>query len=298
MNKLDLNKSNDLSALKESFNKIIDKKIADAKLNEKIADTSKLSFFESKTIIDSILDKLYESTDGKRVISSYVKLIKENKTATKLYQIVESISSSDSDDALSVAHFVGDMCNEIHKKELCECEKEIRSILSEAFRVVPIDYDSILSDSKKLNESVDYLCSHKRSMKTMNEHINRINNISDIIKNNVNTEAVNESLGTSNKELLESLNTLMANDFKVWENKVIKDLSLCEMSSSKKSDLFEDYKNDCIKVIDEMIEESELDDKARLFSIKEKLNEKVYSEETLTEDLFKLAELKETLTSE
>ena len=86
MSKLDLNKSNDLSALKESFNKIIDKKIADAQLNEKIADTSKLSFL---TLI-SVLILEASKSNGKSLfknIDLYVIIALSFRACSNLFVI-------------------------------------------------------------------------------------------------------------------------------------------------------------------------------------------------------------------
>ena len=75
---------------------------------------------------------------------------------------------------------------------------------------------------------------------------------------------------------------------------MLRDLSLCYISNGDKSELFETYKNDCINTIDGL-SDGDLDKSTRLYAMKQQLQEKKFNEETLTDDLFKLAELKETL---
>jgi len=297
MKKVNLNTSETLSQLKESFNKTIDKKIKKVQLTEKLKEMDGFSFCESKMLFDTLLDKLYENTRGKKLITSYIKLIKENKSINNVYRIMESFGKLNNTNPTLTAYLIGEMCNNINRKELSGGEKKMNTILKEAVKINGMsveDINNIVNENKKITDNISYFCKNKMKSSNLNESIKIINSISELLnENKVNT--LDESNNVDNKTLMRDLNNLMNNDLTLWENKVIKDISMCTMSDGNKEELFETYKNDCISTIDGMLDDSDVDATSRLFSMKQQLSEKKYSEETLTDDLFKLAELKETL---
>ena len=299
MKKLDLNNSKDLLSLKESLNKKIDEQIAKQQLSEKIDSLKGLSFGEYKVLFESTLDDIYDTESGKKLIASYVKLLKENKSINSLYRLFESIREVNPDKSSFTAYALADVCEGVDRKVLCEGEKKMYNIckaaLKESKNTTCDGIDEILSGAKLLNESVSFLThkSDKSDLKKVGKRAECISTLYESInKNEEINKTVNES--KSNKELLSDLNALLENTNQTWEKRVLNDLSMCYMSNGDKSELFETYKNDCISTIDEMSGD-DLDKDTRLHAMKVQLMEKKYSEETLTDDLFKLAELKETL---
>lgn len=300
MKKLDLENSKDLLSLKESLNNVIDKEIAKRQLTEKVNGLKNHSFGEYKALFESILDELYDLPSGKKTIGSYVKLVKENKAINTIYKLFESIENINPEDATFNAYALADVCESVDRKALAEGEKKMYSILKEGIKdcknVTCESIDNALEAHKTLNESISFLThkSDKGNLKHLNTRADSIKILSESISKNIAKEDEVITEGKTNKELLSDLHTLLENSQQAWEKKVLQDLSLCYFSNSDKSELFESYKNDCITTIDSL-SDGDLDKSSRLHAMKQQLQEKKYNEETLTDDLFKLAELKETL---
>lgn len=291
---INLKNSTDLEALKESFNKVLDKRISEQRLSEKLDSLKSLSFGECKSLFESVIDELYDAPEGKKLIGSYVKLIKENKSIHTVYKILEGVSTLDKENADTAAYVLCNMCESVDRKQLTEGEKKMQNIVSEALKlpknVTCESIDATLENSKPLNESIARL-THKKNV-NINEKVSAVKTLTKCI-----TESTSKSNNTVNEktsgELKDDLSNLISEaGHDAWENQVIKDLTLCSISNGSKETLFETYKNDCISTIDEI---SDDDNKSRLFAMKQQLSEKKYNEETLIEDLFNLAELKKTL---
>jgi len=305
MKQLDINNSKDLTALKESLNAVIDKKIAKQQLSEKLQSISDLSFGEYKCLFEDIMPTLSNSNDGKKIIASYVKLLKENKAINTIYKVYESVGVSSSDDKNIAAYALADIMENVNKQELTEGEQKMYSIYKNACSLVDNvtceSIDAVLNESKKVNDAVNYLThnSDKSNIKTLNERVNSIKVLGEFINENVANGAENSENEKTNSELLSELNNLFINEHTEWENQVLKDLTLCYMSNDNVEQLFESYKSKCIKAIDEIDSESgDVAEKSRLYGMKQQLSEKKYNADTLIDDLFNLAELKETLLTE
>ena len=306
MKQLDLNNSKDLTSLKESLNAVIDKKIAEQQLTEKLDSLKGLSFGEYKSLFECVMPGLCDTVEGKKILGSYVSLIKENKAVNSIYRVLEGTSFSNCDDATITAYAIGGLLENVNKKQLLEGEKKMYNILMRACHATgkPITCESIdnaLNESKTLNDAVSYLSHHANStnVKTINEKSHSIKVLSEFI--NECKEDANQVIteNKTNSELMSDLNSLLENNsHSKWENDVIKDIMVCNAAGNDKSQLFETYKNKCISIIDEMDDDDDVSKKARLHGMKQQLMEKKYNQETLIDDLFKLAELSETLTEE
>ena len=131
MKKLDLNTSKDLFELKESLNKVIDKKIAEQKLQEKINSIQNLSFGEYKVLFEDVMPNLSDDVEGKKIIASYVKLLKENKSINLIYKILENKEYS-TDDTNALSYALSDILENIDKNLLREGEHKMYEIYKNA----------------------------------------------------------------------------------------------------------------------------------------------------------------------
>jgi len=182
-------------------------------------------------------------------------------------------------------------------KELNEGKVALSKIVSKTINEVGItseEVNSLLNEKKELHESIEFLINNSKNVSRLNESIKKLQIISEEISKN---EC--QTIEKSNKELMNDLNNLMeSSEHTSWENRVIKDLALSNLSNGSKEELFEQYKNDCISKIDSICEDKGVSEASRFFAMKEQLNEKKFNEETLVDDLLKLSELNETLISE
>jgi hypothetical protein len=302
MKQIDINKSADLIALKESLNNVIDKKIASQRLSEKLNEMKNLSFGEYKSLYDDIIDKLsgINISESMKSLASYVKLLKENKAIRSVYKIIDRVGLDTSSDPTITAYAWATILESVDKKQLKEGEKKMYDIYKNACNLVdgitPERIDTVLAESKTINDAVKYLTrnSNSSNINKLNERVSSINALSNLVKESKTIEKPKIDNEKPNDDLISELNEIFVNEYKDWENKVLRDLSICYASGSDTKELFENYKTSCIEAIDS-VNDDDLTTKSRLHGMKQQLMEKEYNQETIQEDLFKLAELKETI---
>ena len=302
MKQIDINKSADLVALKESLNNVIDKKIESQRLSEKLNEMKNLSFGEYKSLYDDIIDKLscINISESMKNIASYVKLLKENKAIRSVYKIIDRVGLDTTSDPTITAYAWATILESVDKRQLKEGEKKMYDIYINACNLVdgitPERIDTVLAESKTINDAVKYLTrnSNISNINKLNERVSSINALSNLVKESVTIEKPKMDDEKPNNDLISELNEIFVNEYKDWENKVLKDLSICYASGSDIKELFENYKTSCIEAIDS-VNDDDLTTKSRLHGMKQQLMEKEYNQETIQEDLFKLAELRETI---
>lgn len=286
-----------LSQLKESFNKSIDKKIECEKLNESVKGLKEQPISVLVNVFESISDKLVSGKKGQKCIKKYVNVIKENADLKKAY-IADNIArypKDINDSKLFTDTFVR-MLQEIDSKSLKDGREKLSEVVSESVIVSKItseELNNIINESKtSINEAFDYLVENKCVPTNMVEWCNKVATITDYVNaNNVMTE---ECEVDNPQKLLEELSD-MVGDGSTDTSKVMIDLSECILKGESPEVLFETYRNECISAIDEAMEDVSVEEKARLESMKMGLNEKKYREDTLSEDLLKMRELKQVI---
>lgn len=299
MKKIKIENIDNLTSLKESFNEVVDKHIENFKLQENINKINDLSFVELKTILESISDKLYCSENGKKLLAKCVKTICENQETKDEYILMTNLKTpknvNDSKLYLSESISLVGKRDESFQKQV----NQVASLLQESLKELKLtssEIESLISNAKtNLNESLNFLIENKKTVKNINTYLNHFNVVESHITNVNKNETIQENVKPAS-ELIADFNDLCAN-MESWESNAIKDMSLAIMENKSMEVLFNEYKSSCIDILNESIENENADIEtiSRLQVMKEKLEEKQYSEETLNEDLFKLSELKETL---
>lgn len=298
MKKSEIKTVNDLISLKESFNKILDKKIEKQKLSEMVSEISNMNFGEIKALFEGVSYRLFDN--DKKCIADYVKTIKENKDLKTLYVLYENVikPSFTNDPNLFVTSMLS-ISDNLDRKSLKEGLSKLRGVVKESVLKSGVKTDEIkeiLSENKDINKSLSFILTEKKTPKNLFEHTNNLHTVVEYINENMKNshETVLEGREKLISDLNESINC--AND---WETSVIKDLTLCFLSNSNSENLFEQYKNDCLSLLEEKIEDSDrVEEKARFSAMKQSLCEKEYKEDNFKDSILKLAELKYTLSEQ
>ena len=294
--------SNDLIKLKESFNKAFDTQIRAKQIEERVSNLDKLGFGEIKTLFEGISDKLFDS--HKDCVANYIKTIKENKELKTLYVLFENAlkPAHVNDTNLLVSSMVA-ISESIDKKTLKEGVKKLQGILKEAVvksNITAEEFDALLNENKDINESLSYILTNKKTAKNLFEHTNKVHTVVSYINENMASDnVVDEKASDKTKtELVNDLNEAISCDTP-WETEAIKDLTLCYLSESNSEDLFNRYKNDCISLLNEKIEDTDnIEEGIRFSTMKESLVKKDFDKTKLKESILTLAELKYTLTND
>lgn len=302
MKNIDLNNIKDLLKLKESFSNTLNKRIEKLELNEKLSNIDTANFGSLKQIFESISHDLFNTKEGRALIKEFVTVIRKNVSLKEAYQLYKQLSKLPKTvDNSSLITLLENVVKNIDIKKFNIGEKKIRSVIKEGVKLSSLtanDIDNILLKNKELNESYEFIITNPINSKNIAKTYDSVNNICKIINERTDTIVEKQPLNVVNKstkEICEDLNTLMREGVEEWERNVIMDITLGTISGKDKQTLFEEYKKTCISSINELINNSNLSDKANLELMKEQINNKKYKETTFNDDMFKLSELNHTI---
>lgn len=292
----------DFQRLKESLNDVIDKRITKMKLEECINSFNSLSFSCLNEIFKNTVDKLYETKEGKRLIKKYVKTIKESNDLKKVYSIYNIVNSPNKiDDGTLFIKGSMSLIKEIDKKNYSDSLSSISDIVKECVVSANLDIETIEKLKSKyygsINESLDYVLFNKMDTNNVVEYTNDLSRITNFINENKKHENDLMVEGKSICELIGDFDKLFTNDIEIWESTAIKDISLAELSGKDKKDIFEEYKSECLSIIEENLNEKDAENSSRFQGMKEKLMKKEFNSDTIVEDILMLSELKHVLKS-
>lgn len=292
----------DFQRLKESLNDVIDKRITKMKLEECINSFNALSFACLNEIFKNTVDKLYETKEGKRLIKKYVKTIKESNDLKKVYSIYNIVNSPNkiNDGTLFIKESIS-LIEEIDKKNYGDSLSSISDIVKECAVSANLDTEAIENIKDKyhgsISESLDYVLFNKMDMNNIVEYTNGLSRITNFINENKKHENDLMAEGKSICELIGDFDKLFTNDIEIWESTAIKDISLAELSGKDKKGVFEEYKSECLSIIEENLNEKDVENSSRFQGMKEKLMKKEFNSDTIVEDILMLSELKHVLKS-
>ena len=303
MRQLDLNKVTNLSQLREEFDKAINRKIEQIELTEAIENIPNLSLSELISLFESMSCNLMNKKDGRKVIKEYITFLRESsaiKNVLKLDNFVKTNSISSNADillneAINCCRIADKKTYDIERGKLSEII--VKSIKNENISKAQID-EAIAAKNATL-DSIIFLTLNKKSLKNLNEYVENFNIVSSLLSENKKStmEVETSSIDDVNEVgLMDELNSSINELSETWEKNLAKDLVLSSLSGNKKSEIFEEYKQDCLEIIDEIIKKDiDTITKSNVNSMMEGLKNKNYSEDTFITDILNLAELKETL---
>jgi len=247
-------------------------------------DTINANFATLNTTLESVMPKLM--VKNKKALKECVKLIKEDKNLLAQFKF----------------------CNSLRK---FNCDTDAKDYINESLNLVAkdIDYKTLRESNKKLaklliknnirpgeiNESeltfaknCDYLLTHKKSLNNLTDFTNNLKKASDYIVENkkLNENKVDVlSMAEQVEKKLNSLNEA--------EQALVKDIMMANSSvaESRRMNLFNKIKNECIEKINKMISENDGSEKERLLNLKETILLKEYDKNNIVGDIAKLLEI-------
>lgn len=302
MKSIDLNNINDLTLFKNELNKTIDNLITSKSLNEKIENIKVLGFTDLINLYESVSDKIIDTKEGKKITKKYVNLLKESKTLNSAFALSKFIFSGvKSENSEMLLNEAINLHKENINKEYVNDLKKLGNIVSDAVRESKInesDISDIINNKHSVCNSLDYILFNKKNMKNLNEYVNNLSNVTKFINENVSNEP-SDSIDSINSlsEMMNSINKETSFISEQWQKDLI-DSIICNNVAGLTNDvLFEDYKKDCLNLLDNIInaENIDVETKAKMGTLKESLSSKMYGNDDFYKDIVNLAELKNTL---
>jgi hypothetical protein len=140
----------------------------------------------------------------------------------------------------------------------------------------------------KFNNSCDYLLTHKKTLNNLTEFTNNINNASKYIVENRKEAKEKVDILSMAEQVEKKLNSLNE-----AEQALVKDIMMANNSvaESRRQNLFDKIKKECIEKINKMISENDGSEKERLLNLKETIMLKEYDKTNIVGDIAKLLEI-------
>ena len=289
-----------LNDIKDKLTESIDKEINKESVKLLSESISSKPLWELTGIFESVAYKLTNSAKRRKCLKEYVSVLKGNDDLKRAYVAVGMVNHPQN---ISESRLFTDtlfhLIQEIDKKNLKRGIDKLRKVVKEAVNLSGIGLnemeDMFESAKSPIGESLTYLLESKCKASNMVEWCNNLSVISDHIeKNNKIIEESDNKEVFNPSELYEKLNAMIKeNDGHL--SKVVHNVSEYVLMGKDLEALFEQYKADCVNEIDKVMENTILEEKARLEGMRNSLIGKAYKEETLAEDLIKMSELKDVI---
>ena len=281
---------------RKEINEACDKRADFITLCEKADKLSHKPFGYIKDCFEAIAPELFESKEGKKIMSNYSKTIRENKNLSALHNLYENIRKSGKD--MDIDFFANNIANtnwNVDKKTLSEDTLKVGRILAEGYLHLGKSAEDLFpSENTVLESAVSYIAENKKTNKNIAEYSNAIKVIKENISSKESEENVFEStdLDALAKSLLQEFNRKYSSELTEEEANALREVS----SSENKEDVFNKNKNACQNKLSESKKDfEEKGDKSsseRMTAILEQVSNKTYSLENLGNDICGFIELK------
>lgn len=290
-----LNTIQEVESYRNMINEMCDNRHKFIVLCEEAKELSTKSFGFIKESFEALSPILFKSSEGKKLMNKYTKMIKENKNLSSLHTINENIRKAGSE--TDIDFFVNSLMVVewgVNPSTLKEDTKKLGRVLSEAYLLVGEEAKSLIpTENVSLSNAVNFIAESKKGTKNISEYSDAARIIKEHIKSKDAKKNVFESvdLDALAKRLIEDFNVKYSDKLTVEEANALKEIS----SSEDRESVFNKYKEVCKSKITEAKKNFESKgDKAssdRLGVVLEQIASKSYVLDTVGADICSLIEL-------
>lgn len=290
-----LNTIQEVESYRNMINEMCDKRHKFIVLCEEAKELSTKSFGFIKESFEALSPILFKSSEGKKLMNKYTKMIKENKNLSSLHTINENIRKAGSE--TDIDFFVNSLMVVewgVNPSTLKEDTKKLGRVLSEAYLLVGEEAKSLIpNENVSLSNAVNFIAESKKDTKNISEYSDAARIIKEHIKSKDAKKNVFESidLDTLAKRLVEDFNVKYGDKLTIEEANALREIS----SSEDRESVFNKYKEVCKSKITEAKKNFESKgDKAssdRLGVVLEQIASKSYVLDTVGADICSLIEL-------
>lgn len=290
-----LNTIQEVESYRNMINEMCDKRHKFIVLCEEAKELSTKSFGFIKESFEALSPILFKSSEGKKLMNKYTKMIKENKNLSSLHTINENIRKAGSE--TDIDFFVNSLMVVewgVNPSTLKEDTKKLGRVLSEAYLLVGEEAKGLIpNENVSLSNAVNFIAESKKGIKNISEYSDAARIIKEHIKSKDAKKNVFESvdLDTLAKKLVEDFNVKYGDKLTIEEANALREIS----SSKDRESVFNKYKEVCKSKITEAKKNFESKgDKAssdRLGVVLEQIASKSYVLDTVGADICSLIEL-------
>ena len=269
--------------LKESVSAYEMEKKLEAQLNTR-------NFGVLNHIFEQELPRLFKT--NKKAVRAVVKLIKEDKNLLNqfnFYKALKEYNSSSVDSEAYLKRLVEEFDNKINHENLCCAisNEKLRDTLIEN-NVFPSDF--IDEKDMRLYEDVETLTCSKVLLSNTLVILEAEKRVANILNENKKVEDANPKVDAI-REFEENMKDTLTES----EIDLVKTITSARepIAEAKREKLFNSYRDECIKKVDEMIASEPYNDELK--GLKQQIESKTYNKETIVEDMAKLLAIRDVL---
>ena len=244
---------------------------------------------------------MLNSKKGNTLLKKYVTTIKESESLRKLFSLHETVSKTKNitNSSLFLNEALSIVTTKSKKDSFNEDKSKLSDIVVEALQLVNTSVDDInnaLAKTTNVSESLDYLYTNKKTLKNLNEYVEKYSTVSTFINENKCESVEDSDSNMTDGKFLESFNQLASGLDSDWKKKLVENVVLNGLCGRDDSYIFEMYKTSCLEMIENTLNDcDDIETRSTFENMKHGLEKKTYIKENLTNDIIKLAELEDTL---
>jgi hypothetical protein len=215
------------------------------------SSTMNSDFASLNTTLESVLPKLM--VKNKKALKECVKLIKEDKNLSAQFKFCNSLRkfNCDTDAKDYINESLSLVAKDIDYKTLKESNRKFAKLLIK-HNIKPSN--DINESDLKFAKNCDYLLTHKKTLNNLTEFTNNIKSASDYIVENRKLNENKVDVLSMAEQVEKKLNSLNES-----ERALVADIMMANSSGaeSRRMNLFNKIKNECIEKINKMISEND-----------------------------------------
>lgn len=266
-------------------------------LDKRAEQEEKKNYLESKNfglsnyIFEEKLPYLFKH--NKPAMKEYVNTVKSDKNLVAEALFYNALKKYDgSDDARQYVKECLSLASEkINPYTVVDSHRKIATIMAK-YDIKP---DLVISEEKKqMFEDCNYLLTKKKNLTNITTISNKIKSVGNYINENRSVDISENENAIAEVEKFENK---YAGSLTESEKEILRVLTDTKNGETKQKMVFNKFKNECLSKIDNLIQESQDDDKASMNAIKEEVENKVYNPKTAISDVIKLIEISDIVES-
>lgn len=242
-------------------------------------------FATLNTTLESVMPKLMAK--NKKALRECINLIKEDKNLMAQFKFCNALKKFNCD--TDAKDYINESLNLVSKDINFKMLKESNQKLAKLLVKYSIKPSNDINESDlKFAKNCDYLLSHKKTLNNLTEFTNNLKEASDYIVENRKSNKERVDILSMAEQVEKKLNSLNE-----AEQALVKDIMVAKtgVAESRRQNLFNKIKNECIEKINKMIDENTGSEKERLLNLKETILLKEYDKNNVVGDIAKLLEI-------
>jgi len=250
------------------------------------------NFGEIKNAFNEMLVEfvIAKNSEKKDIFKKYVSSIQENEILKNQFLVYTNIENKVEPDINKAILYVKeniDLFSKYSKKDILEANKKLASLIS---------VENHKGENSELYENISALIFTEKTADNLDTIVEATNKIANYIVNNkekVFTESIDLPNTMLTNIMVDKYNQKY-NSLDESEKKIIK--VLVESTDDEKKEVYASVIRECIDLINENLEGSDLETKDKLLRVKDRLlNDKQEIDENFIKNISKLAELRNSL---